>query len=235
MKCSICFASIFLRGTLEVHTSFSRDTVYRDVQCHDTFFPTLLQYSILHSNWPLISKFPKSQNHFTWQSNIMSQLQNITSQNPSCLIKPITNIGRQKCMHVHMHAWVCKCACVYTRLKASSIKTALSVKWLVMGWMTGSVSDRSKDFALQHHVQDWQQGPISSCPMGTKGSFTMCKPGGASSWHSLPPNVNVKNMWNIASTLPYICMVWCLSKGKILCVYICAHTRFKPITDLSSI
>jgi hypothetical protein len=59
VKCSISFASIFLRGTLEIHTSFCRGTVHRNVQCHNTLFCTFLQYSILHPDWPLISKFPK--------------------------------------------------------------------------------------------------------------------------------------------------------------------------------
>jgi hypothetical protein len=50
--------------------------------------------------------------------------------------------------------------------------------------------------------------------MGTRGSFSRTKQPGESD-HLPPSAAEVENRWKCTSTLPYILMVWCLTKHRI--------------------
>jgi hypothetical protein len=66
-----------------------------------------------------------------------------------------------------------------------------------------------KEFMSSSRYPDWLWGSPSLLSHGIKRL-------GREAHNSSPSNAKVKNAWSFTSTLPYVCMAWCLINHRIL-------------------
>jgi hypothetical protein len=102
---------------------------------------------------------------------------------------PIQNVNFYQHLFVSLHHLVCMsqnnsvCIVIGCRLPTSN-----------RGW----------DICLHHQVKTSSVAYQAFCPLSTRDPFLEVKWTGHEADHSLPSNAKVKNVWNYASTPPYV-------------------------------